>query len=138
MFDQLPDYSWSVVTPYRDWTWFTSDHPVMLVRYKGPNDYEFDAGGWKVNKLDIIVPISPRHLLLTSVGQTLPAAQQISGELTVEIQRMVANHAFRSIVAQSPSSRPALMRPRMVDLPAFNSEQERRLRWHEEQSRDVG
>ena len=131
LFEKLPDYSWSVLRPSHGSAWFTSDHPVFLVRYRGPGDYEFDVGGWKVKKMDIMVPISPQHLIHVAVGVRQAPTRQLTREQTVEIQLMIARNAYRSLLAQKPMLRAALMRQRTVDLELYNRELATRREWHQ-------
>ena len=53
------------------WEWFTCDHPVMRLNYNGPDDFTLQ-GGWDYKGTDLVMPLSPRHLLMTQVGHSRP------------------------------------------------------------------
>ena len=80
------------------------------------------------------MPLSPRHLLFTHVGQDVPDGFIFSYEEAAKIQRFLAQRASRWIFAREPIVRVGWIRPRHVDADAFNAEEEQWRMWHERQN----
>jgi hypothetical protein len=80
------------------------------------------------------MPLSPRHLLYAKVGEQQQKVIALSPENTLELQKLVAEHAHRSIYARQPIRRVAWFRPRLVDAAQFKAEEEAWSKWHAEQS----
>jgi hypothetical protein len=128
----LPTHRWSIVKPADGHEWITSDHPAMRLNFNKPDDYNF-LGGWNQQRADIIMPLSPRHLLWTEVGAKSPSRLVFSTQQTELIQRFLAERAHRWIFAHSRLDSVRMTRPRVVDLDAFRAEQQMWSGWHEGQ-----
>jgi hypothetical protein len=124
---------WSVMHPHSGSEWFTSDHPVLRLNFNSIDDYNF-GGGWVNRGSEVIVPISPTHLLYRQVGHDHPATIVASPEQTVQLQRFIAERAHREIYATRESQRPVMFRPRAVNADQFKHEQSEWATWHERQS----
>jgi hypothetical protein len=66
-------HSWSIFHPYRDSEWFTSDRPVRRLRYATPDGFD-RSDGWNRACCELLLPLSPRHLLYAQVGKRRPGA----------------------------------------------------------------
>ena len=110
----LGKHKWSIAEPSPGWEWITCDHPVLRLNYNGPDDYSFQ-GGWDFRGTDLMMPLSPRHLLFTQVGHEHPRRFTFSTDKTVEIQRLFCERAHRFVFARKPARRVAWFRPRIVD-----------------------
>lgn len=129
----LLNHKWSIVEPAAGNEWFTSDHPVIKLNYYKDNTHDL-KGGWGNPKTDLIMPLSPRHLLFTEIGVDAPDRFSFSREKTIEIQSFLAEKASRWIYARQRTRKIVQLRPREVDLKAFREEEEQLKKWHQEQS----
>ena len=94
----LKKHKWSIVRPARGFQWFTSDHPVVKLNYYGKGDYDL-KGGWGKKGANIFMPISPRHLLFTQIGDEFPDRFTLSPDQTRQFQGLIAERALRCIFA---------------------------------------
>ena len=125
-------HRWRVLIPHGDAEWVLTDHPALRVNYNGPRDYSVE-GGWGFEGSDLMMPVSPRHLLHVQVGHRGEPRAVCSEELTLRIQRLYAETALRWILSTSPHLWVAHARPRVVDAVRFKDEQEQWRGWHENQ-----
>lgn len=126
----LKEHKWCIVRPARGFQWFTSDHPVVKLNYYGNGSYDL-KGGWGRKGGNIFIPLSPRHLLFTQIGDDLPDRLTLTSEQTNQFQRLIAERAFRWLFAREPLSFIHKIRPRHVDPEAFKDEEEQWGNWHE-------
>lgn len=125
---------WTVLLAPNDRTWFTSDDPVVALNYYSDGTYDF-KGGWGRQGTEIFLPLSPRHLLYTKVGERPPArGSVVSVAMADMIRRLIAEHASRLIIAASVDDVVARFRPRTVSADLVRSEREQWRRWHETQT----
>jgi hypothetical protein len=125
---------WTILRPPDGLTWFTSDDPVVRLNYCADGRYDF-KGGWGNSGTEIMLPISPWHLLYTKVGRRPPIRGEIpTMEQAATLRRFVAEHAHRMIIATAPDDTAQELRPRTVSSEQFRSERERWRHWHEDQS----
>jgi hypothetical protein len=117
-------HRWQVLRAHESTEWFTSDHPVLRLGYLADQPHGFEAG-WMQRGADIIMPLSPRHLLHTQVGSARRDAPDLSADKTFEMQSLLAQNARRSIYARAPIPRVRWFRERIVNAEAF--EEERKL-----------
>jgi hypothetical protein len=131
----LKKHKWCIARPARGYRWFTSDNPVTKLNFYGTDGYDL-KGGWGRRGGNIFMPISPRHLLITQIGDELPDRLTLSTDQTKQFQKFIAEGAFRWIFAREPQALVRQLRPRHVDAQAFKNEAEQWKTWHEQQ-RDV-
>lgn len=130
----LHQHKWTIVRPPEDLSWFTSDAPVIRLNFYGNGKYDF-KGGWGNPGSEILLPLSPRHLLYTQIGQRPPSRGEVMPRVQAEmIRRFVAEHAHRMIFAASPDDEVPELRPRIVDADLLREEDEQWGRWHDDQS----
>lgn len=130
----LHQHRWTILSPPEDLLWFTSDDPVIRLNYYGPDRYDF-GGGWKYTGTEILLPLSPRHLLYTKVGERPPRRGEILPQAQAEmIRRFIAEHAHRMIFAVEPDAEVPKLHPRTVDADILRDETEQWKKWHEEQT----
>ena len=130
----LLSHSWSIAEAATGREWFTSDHPVVRVNYYGEGHYDLQ-GGWGKRGGNVLMPLSPKYLLLTQIGEHLPGRFVLSDRQTSEIRRFIAERAHRTIFAHKEMPEVARLRPRLVSLEIYRKEQEVWRDWHSEQSR---
>jgi hypothetical protein len=70
------------------------------------------------------MPISPRHLLFTQIGDYLPDRLTFSSDQTKQLQRLITERALRWIFAHEPLRIINKLRPRRVDPEEFKHEAE--------------
>ena len=129
----LKNNKWCIVHPAQGYQWFTSDNPVVKLNYYSEGNYDF-KGGWGKKGGNIFMPISPRHLLFTQIGDDLPDRLTFTSNQTKQFQSLIAERAFRWIFAREPLEIIKQMRPRRIDQEAYKNEAEQWKNWHERQS----
>jgi hypothetical protein len=130
----LLQHKWTVLRPFGDMSWFTSDDPVITLNYSGPNNYDF-GGGWGSKGSEIMLPLGPKHLLYTQIGTRPPRRGSIFPHpQTAMIRKLIAERAFRMIIATEPTDDIPRIRPRTVNAQAEQNEREQWGRWHLEQA----
>jgi hypothetical protein len=130
----LLEQKWTILHPPDGVEWFTSDDPVIRLNYYGQGSYDF-RGGWGRKGGEIMLPLDPRHLLYTKIGERPPQRGSILPRPKAEaIRRFIAEHAHRFIFGASPDSEVATLRRRLVDAAALRREQDQWSKWNEEQS----
>jgi hypothetical protein len=129
----LLEHHWTIIQPHNDFTWFTSDDPVIKLNFNSPTEYDL-KGGWGSKRTEILLPLGPKHLLYAQVGLRPPArGTTLRFEHTLILRRIIAEHAHRMIFAAEPSPDVTEFRPRLVDSDLVRSEREQWQRWHREQ-----
>ncbi len=128
----LETHHWSVVEPFGDMEWFTSDHPVVRLNYYGPDNYDL-RGGWGNPGGELLMPVSPRCLLYTQIGTQHARRFQFTREQTFFVQKVLAERAFRMVFARKKTRKVRWFRPRVVDRQRFLHEQYQRRNWNQEQ-----
>jgi uncharacterized protein DUF4238 len=128
--DVLAKHRWSILHPHPGSEWFTSDHPVVRLNYYGEDHYDF-RGGWGNPGTELILALSPRHLMYTKIGSAGLEGPTLSPEHTLLIQRFIAERAHRWIFARGQPRRAVWFRPRTVDQTAFQTERAVWDSWHE-------
>lgn len=134
--DRLSDHKWVILSADDDLPWFTSDDPVVRLNFRNESDYDF-RGGWGVPKTNIFLPLSPKHLLFTQVGdkgKEYKRGDVLPRHTAIMLRRMIAEHAHRYIFSPIQDTAIPQYRPRAVDAQAIDNEEQQWRRWHEEQS----
>jgi hypothetical protein len=130
----LYKHKWSIMVAAPGVEWITSDDPVIRLNYSGKDNYNF-GGGWGYYGSEILLPLSPKHILYTKVGdKNLQDLTFVNKEVSMELFDIIAKHSHRYIFAHKPIEDIHNIRPRTVDPIAFNTETEAWERWHLEQS----
>ena len=130
----LLTHSWGILTPPDDLLWFTSDDPVVKLNYH--NEYKYDfGGGWASPGSEIMLPLSPRHLLFTHIGAPASANGTVLSHRKAKfIRRFIAEHAHRMIFASTEDPQVRKLKPREVNLEKVRYESEQWKNWHRGQS----
>ncbi|MDU9049729.1 MAG: DUF4238 domain-containing protein [Candidatus Electrothrix sp. Rat3] len=132
--DVLHQHKWTVLSPPDGMRWFTSDDPVIQLNFHNQK-YNF-LGGWGSAGTEILLPISPQHLLYTQIGNKRPPLRgtRISLDRAQMINRFIAEHAHRMIFASKPDTSVKQYRPREVDSERFSDEESQWKEWHNNQT----
>ncbi len=130
----LHQHKWTIMHPARGMSWFTTDKPVIRLNYDSLRKYNFN-GGWGTRGTEILLPLSPEHMLYTRIGHRPPIrGSRFSVEITHLLCRLIAEHAHRYIFGKAADTEVPIYRPRTVDAEYYKFEQEQWQRWHAEQT----
>lgn len=130
----LQKHKWCIIYPAQGYHWFTCDHPVVRLNYCGDGKYDL-KGGWSNKGTNIFMPLSPRHLLFTQIGDEFPERFTLTPQQTKQFQIFIAERSMRWIFAHKPLKVVNKLRPRHVNPKVFSQETEQWKKWHEEQSK---
>jgi Protein of unknown function (DUF4238) len=131
--ETLCSHRWSVAKPDGDAEWPLTDHPAIRLNYYKPGHYDF-GGGWGNPGSEMMMPVSPKHLLYVKVGEKVANRFTFSPEHTHLVQRLLVERAHRWVFATRPSEWVAKVRPRTVDPKIFKEEEQAWKDWHRDQS----
>lgn len=130
----IPDHNWVVLRPSPETEWFTSDVPLLRLNYYEPGRYDFN-GGWGSPGTELMLPLSPRHLLYCQIERSERKGGACSRLATFRMQQILAERAFREVYATQGVRRVEWWRPRRVDREMYRAEQRMWVEWHDEQSK---
>ena len=123
---------WTIVHAPIGMSWPTSDNPLIKLNYHDKKHYDFD-GGWGAPKVDIIMPLSPKHLLHNYIGRrSWPRGTVLDWQTAQFIRKVIVEHADHYIFDKGKSDVQNI-RPRTVNLAAYNQEQATWQNWDREQ-----
>lgn len=125
-------HRWSVAAPFGDLQWPLPDHPVLRLNWNSESDYNF-GGGWNSPGTEIMMPLSPQHLLYVKVGAKMRNRFAFGQKATQLLQRLLAERAHRFIFATRNEEWVATARPRTVDVEAMAAEDQAWREWHQDQ-----
>jgi len=130
----LHQHHWSIFHAASGLNFFTSDDPVLRLNFDTHSKYDFN-GGWGSVGTEIFLPLSPRHLLYTKIGERFsPRGILLSPSETQQFRRMIAKHAHRQIFASCEMPEVRMLRPRRVNADLVDFEKAQWQQWHEEQT----
>lgn len=130
----LHQHRWTILSPPLGMKWFTSDDPVIRLNFERAGKYDF-KGGWGSIGSEILLPLSPHHLLYTHIGKRPPRrGERMSSDQAFWVRRCIAEHAHRMIFAAEPEADVSSLRPRVVSAEILRHENEQWQKWHEEQT----
>ena len=129
----LENHHWRVLRPPPRWNWFTTDNPLLRLNFESSEKYDF-KGGFGSKGTDLVLPLSPEHLLHARIGHPAQDTTEVAPETATQIKRCIAQNAFRWIVADAPAKKAEWFMPRVVSLEHYRAEEESFSRYHEEQS----
>ena len=123
--ETVVNHRWTILAPANGFTWFTSDNPVVRLNYYRGNQYDFQGGVGNPGS-EILLPLSPRHLLYTKVGERKPNPRGtiMSVESTRTVRRILAQHAHHHIYSSCQDQELPRLRPRIVNRESFQADKE--------------
>ncbi|MCU9949258.1 DUF4238 domain-containing protein [Pseudomonas sp. PDM13] len=129
---RLPAHKWTILHAPDGMSWPTSDNPLIRLNFRDSRNYDF-GGGWGVKNGDIMLPLSPKHLLYTCIGNKVWPRGTVVDIRTAQLMRkIIIEHADRYVFADKPSDI-HLIRPRLVCPETYKNEQASWLQWNQEQ-----
>lgn len=131
----LRTHHWTIVAPPRGMAWVTSDNPVMKLNHYADGRYDF-KGGWGSPDTEILMPLGPKHLLYTRIGERPPWSKgdRVPELVALKLQRLIVEHAHRYVYAATPDPLVGEIRPRTVNAEWFSHEAGQWRRWGQDQS----
>jgi hypothetical protein len=124
---------WTIVHAPEGVSWPTTDNPVIKLNFHDANNYDFQ-GASGVPRCDILLPLSPKHLLHNAIGQrSWPKGTVLDKALATLIRKIIIEHADRYVFEKKKSD-VQVVRPRVVSLEQYMNEQDAWRNWHREQS----
>ena len=130
----LANHNWSIIEAAPGIEWPTSDDPVIRLNYYGDNNYDF-KGGINRKGSEILLPISPKHLLYTQVGFDQSTVDTKNNPTICElIRKIIMEHAFLQIYSRERQKTMLRYRPRTVDQNEYNRINDQLINWHKNQS----
>lgn len=130
--ETLCRHRWSVIEPAGDQEWPLTDHPALRLNYYRPGQYDFN-GGWGNPGTEIMMPVSPRHLLYVQVGKKIPNRLSFPPRHTSLVQQLLVKRAHRWVFGRRPFHWVADVRPRTVDRDQLAEEAKAWEGWHRDQ-----
>jgi hypothetical protein len=130
---RLLDHTWRILEPSAGEEWPLTDSPALRLSFRSDDDFDYGAG-WGIRNADLMMPLSPRHLLHTQVGKERHGVEVLSAEATARLQRVLAGRAFRAVFSTTPLGWIESAAPRVVDKGRFDAEHDAWERWHTEQT----
>jgi hypothetical protein len=81
------------------------------------------------------MPLNPKHMVYTRIGQKRPPREtELESRMGETFRRFFAEHAFRHIFSPFMDDAIPQLRPRHVDLEAYQNEKAQWARWSQEQA----
>ncbi len=127
----LHEHRWTVLEAPEDIRFPTSDDPVINLNFHSISKYDF-GGGWGSEGSEIILPLSPRHLLYTKIGHN-KRSDSLTYDQSLVIRKMIIEHAFRFVYSPQADLQASHLRPRQVSLKAYEKEKQQWKAWKVEQ-----
>jgi hypothetical protein len=129
----LTTHRWEILTPFGDEEWPLTDEPALCVNWYGPGRFDL-KGGWGNPRGDLMLPLSPRHLLHCEIGKR-PSISRSTCDLALTrlIQEIAAQGALRWVYGTHPYEWVERARPRHVDQQLFIAEERAIREWDENQ-----
>lgn len=122
---------WTILRAPPGLQWITSDAPVVKLNYNNLKQYDL-KGGWGNKGSEIFMPLSPSHLMYTQVGHRPPERYSVVNLWMANmLQRFSAENAYRHIFSVEPNRAIEKLRPRIVNLDAYQNEERQWKKWHE-------
>lgn len=92
----LNNVSWCIYDAPPNFSWATTDDPVIFLNYYGKDDYDF-KGGWGIENTNIIFPLSPKKLLFAEVGKNQKNYGIATYSFANSIQKYIVEHAYSKV-----------------------------------------
>jgi hypothetical protein len=134
-YKQLHGSHWTILRAPDGRHWPTSDDPALMAILLPSGEYAF-GGGWAVKGTLMLLPLNPRHILLSVVGsRPQQKYTTVDGDAAEAMRKLIVAHSHRLVFAVAPDSWIASVRPRRIDASAFERERDEWAKWGGEQSR---
>jgi hypothetical protein len=120
---RLLRHRWTILRPPRGMSWPTSDDPAIRLNWFTESNYTF-RGGWGSPGTELLLPLTPSHLLYTQIGHHVPPRDTVVPPQTGRLLcRIIAKHAHRMVFAVVPDDHLVAAHPRTVGALLVASEE---------------
>lgn len=131
---KMPFKGWSILRSAHGCHWPTSDSPLIRLNYIDDQRYNF-SGGWDVPNGDILLPLSPTHVLHRCGGRRpFFRRHQLDPVTSERFRRIIIEHADRYVFAKEEFDIHQV-RERTVDPNLHRAEMETWANWHADQAK---
>lgn len=128
----IPTNNWTILHTPTGVSWPTSDKPVIRLNFNSHSNYDLD-GGWMVKNGNIILLLSPKHLLFTCIGKPRYQRGTILDQKTAQLLcKIIIENADNFIFSKEPFN-VSHIRPRIACPETYESEKRAWKNWHPEQ-----
>ncbi|SNS40833.1 Protein of unknown function [Granulicella rosea] len=132
--EHLHQHEWTILVAPDDVTWSATDNPVIRLNFHHEHSYDF-GGGWGSEGTEIFMPLDPKHMVYTRIGQKCVARGTVLASSAAKIfAKLIREHAFRHIFSPTQDESISRLRPRHVNLKAYKQEREEWSKWAREQA----
>lgn len=127
----LHDHNWRIFETPDGVLLPTSDNPVIRLGYSSEETYSLNEGIGKKNA-NIILPLSPRYMLFTQIGQSKKELDQLDFSLGTYrfLIKIIIENATRYVFAKKEIPEINTLRPRLVDPEYFKELKRTREEWN--------
>ena len=131
----LHNHRWTIIRPAIGMYWPTSDNPAIMLNYGKEGNYDFESN-WGVQGGELLLPLSPEHLLYTKIGDRRPPQRntRASADITKKIRKFILENSFRLIFSHVEDFEIHNLIPRRVDARRYRNEEEQWSSFHEQHS----
>jgi hypothetical protein len=132
--DHLHEHQWTILDAPDDVTWPATDNPVIRLNFHDDRKYNF-KGGWGSQGTEIFMPLDPKHMVYTRIGQTRPdRGTHLESRMAEMFAKFTREHAFRHIFSPVKDQAIPRHRPRYINLEMYRNEKAEWAKWAEEQA----
>ncbi|WP_457020163.1 DUF4238 domain-containing protein [Luteimonas sp. A482] len=131
--DKISYKGWSIRRSAPGYTWPTSDNPLIRLNYFSRYNYSL-SGGWGVPNGDVLLPLSPTHIMHVCVGRRAPTEDRPLDATTTElISQIIIENADRYVFSAKAFDIQRF-RQRLVDRDLYYAERRMWEAWGYEQA----
>ena len=130
----LEGHRWTILNAPEGHSWITSDNPAIQMGLARDGKRNL-GGGWNAQNTVLMLPLSPQHMLYTEIGVRSPQKYTtVSITQFMDLNSVIAKNATRSLFASTQNQIVQELRPRQVNLSAFEYEKQQWQEWHQNHS----
>ena len=132
---RLPRYRWTILHAPPTMSWPTTDNPFIRLACGADGGLSLD-GGWGVPGVQLLLPLSPKHLLYACVGAKPPSRGTVLDESFARLFREAILRGANRYVFATDTAEIDKIRPRKVSAEQCEAEAQMWATWHDTQSRE--
>ncbi len=132
---RLPKYHWTILHAPPGISWPTSDNPFIRLSRDANGQLSLE-GGWGVPGVQLLLPLSPKHLLYACVGARPPRRGTILTDSDARFFRKIILQSASRYIFSVDAGEIDQIRPRKVSQKQCVAEAQVWANWHEMQSKE--
>lgn len=122
-YKHLLDHKWTLLKCHPDLCWPTTDHPAICTR-NGSYLREENGPGWATKDAELFMPLDPKHLLYTKVGNyPSQKGSTLSFSESKRLKNLLLHRAHQYIYSSKKIEGIEAIKPRLVCLDAYQKYQ---------------